>query len=92
LQIKWIPLETEVIQSATDSHRIMIPKYDPIEVNKYLMSGLLKSEIDSWFEGAAPDERLIELFRGKMSPLSAVVSHATTFLRDTSISLSNQVN
>ena len=70
-----------MVQGVSDAQTLLIPKHDPVEVNKYLMSGLAKSEIDSWFEGAPPDERLLELFRGKLGSLSSVMLDVEKFLK-----------
>ena len=59
----------------------LIPKHDPVEVNKYLMSGLSKSEIDSFFEGPAPDERLLEFFRSKNYSLKLTMADTDKYLK-----------
>jgi hypothetical protein len=74
-------LETQRVQTAgSENASNLVPKHDPVEVNKYLMSGLTKSEIDSFFEGPPPDDRLLEFFRGRTGPLSSTIADAWKYI------------
>jgi hypothetical protein len=80
------------LQSTTpETVGTLVPKHDPIEVNKYLMSGLVKSEIDSWFEGPPPDERLLEFFRGRMAPLTSTMATVESYIQRPRATVSNEV-
>jgi len=79
--VQWLRFETQRIQTAgSEANPSLVPKHDPLEVNRYLMSGLVKSEVDSWFEGPPPDERMLDFFRGRVTPLQSTVSDAEAFI------------
>jgi len=81
LSLIW-SVETQKAQSAGPENTTnLIPKHDPVEVNKYLISGLSKSEVDSFFEGPAPDERLLDFFRRKNHSLTVTMADVETYLK-----------
>ncbi|KXN90007.1 hypothetical protein AN958_05012 [Leucoagaricus sp. SymC.cos] len=50
--ISWLRFETLSANPSTETHSI--PRHDILEVNGYLMSGLVVSSIDKWFIGPIP--------------------------------------
>ena len=48
-------IDLEITKSAqTDPHNHPPPRFDILQVNEYMMSGLVRSEIDKWFSGSVP--------------------------------------
>jgi hypothetical protein len=90
-----VPCSGETNKSCSETQRIqiagseittnLVPKYDPVEVNKYLMSGLAKSETDSWFEGPPPDERLLDFFRGRIPPLRSTLADTNEYIKSSRV-------
>jgi len=61
------------------------PRHDILEVNEYLTTGLVKSEIDAWFCGGVPDFSPQELgVPHHNQNLSAAIERARSALRDPS--------
>ncbi|CAL1695872.1 unnamed protein product [Somion occarium] len=52
--LNWVRYEIARANSTTDVHALPPPRHDPLEVNDYLMSGLVVSSIDRWFMGPVP--------------------------------------
>ncbi|OBZ78996.1 Anaphase-promoting complex subunit 4 [Grifola frondosa] len=50
----WLRYETSRAHSSSDYHNPPRPSHDLLEVNDYLMSGLVVSPIDKWFMGPVP--------------------------------------
>jgi anaphase-promoting complex subunit 4 len=46
---------------APDSQVHILPRYDIMQANEYMMSGLAESVLDKWFSGQAPKFSLEEL-------------------------------
>ena len=46
---------------APDSQVHIAPRYDIMQANEYMMSGLVESILDKWFSGQAPKFSLEEL-------------------------------
>ncbi|KAJ3508934.1 hypothetical protein NLJ89_g5481 [Agrocybe chaxingu] len=56
--IAWLRYEVGNVNSPNEGN---VPRYDILEVNNYLTSGLVNSAIDSWFTGPVPQFRLRDL-------------------------------
>lgn len=54
-------VETSKVNPSSDTHTQASPRHDILEVNSYLMSGLVVSSIDKWFMGPIPLFSLDEL-------------------------------
>jgi hypothetical protein len=61
------------------------PRHDVLEVNEYLTTGLVKSEIDAWFRGGVPSFSPQDLGVSHHNQnLSAAIERARSALRDPS--------
>jgi hypothetical protein len=61
------------------------PRHDVLEVNEYLTTGLVKSEIDAWFRGGVPNFSPQDLgVPHHNQNLSAAIERARSALRDPS--------
>ncbi|KAH8102650.1 anaphase-promoting complex, cyclosome, subunit 4-domain-containing protein [Cristinia sonorae] len=72
--ITWVRYETARSNQQTDVHNIPPPRHDILEVNEYLISGLVDSPIDKWFTGQAPTFQPQEL--GGLAPMDIETSLA----------------
>lgn len=70
--------ETSKANQRTDAHNHPPPRHDILEVNEYLISGLVSSPIDKWFTGSTPSFQPNEL--GIKSPDS--IKQAMAAVRD----------
>ncbi|KAG6381189.1 anaphase-promoting complex, cyclosome, subunit 4-domain-containing protein [Boletus reticuloceps] len=85
--LSFIRHETIVANPSTESHTN--PDHDILEVNGYLISGLMASKIDEWFTGSLPQFNPGDLsyFRPPQSPgkaLNEVLELARAALQDPS--------
>jgi len=57
----WLRYEIARNAQAPDSQVHILPRYDIMQANEYMMSGLAESVLDKWFSGQAPKFSLEEL-------------------------------
>ncbi|KAH7930991.1 hypothetical protein BV22DRAFT_1027754 [Leucogyrophana mollusca] len=77
-------LKSEAATANITAERIT-PGYDILEVNNYLMCGLVTSEVDSWFTGPLPQFHLESLgVPGHDQALDSVLQQAQIALQDPS--------
>lgn len=62
----WVMRRVHVVEiaknaQAPDSQVHIPPRYDIMQANEYMMSGLAESVLDKWFSGQAPKFSLEEL-------------------------------
>ncbi|KAI0793487.1 anaphase-promoting complex, cyclosome, subunit 4-domain-containing protein [Abortiporus biennis] len=82
--ILWIRYEISRTHTAVDAHNQPIPRHDLIEVNDYLVSGLVVSSIDRWFSGLAPNFTLASLDIPDKPNLEQSLAAARQVLKNTS--------
>ncbi|PCH33624.1 hypothetical protein WOLCODRAFT_93867 [Wolfiporia cocos MD-104 SS10] len=79
----WIRYETLRANTPSDAHNQPIPRHDILEVNDYLMSGLVVSSIDKWFMGPVPGFLPHDLgVPERKQDLKAMMQKARGVLRD----------
>ena len=74
-------LETAKLGSPEAAHA---PKHDFLEVNEYLMSGLVVSSIDKWFLGPVPQFPPDIIAPTHTEDLRTVIDHARAYATDNS--------
>lgn len=75
--MKWLKYETTRANTPSESTSLPAPKHDILEVNDYLMAGLVVSPIDKWFMGPVPQFATRDLgVPGDQHDLKAVMQRA----------------
>ncbi|KAL6309999.1 anaphase-promoting complex, cyclosome, subunit 4-domain-containing protein [Sparassis latifolia] len=81
--MSWLKYETSRANSSTEAHTQPPPKHDMLEVNDYLMSGLVVSPIDKWFMGPVPRFSPQDIgVLGDQHDLTTVLQRARSVLKD----------
>jgi anaphase-promoting complex subunit 4 len=74
---------TETTSANPSNENNPSPRHDILEVNNYLMSGLVVSSIDRWFMGPVPQFSLRDLGEpGDSQAVSAVIEEARSVAND----------
>ncbi|KAI0307739.1 anaphase-promoting complex, cyclosome, subunit 4-domain-containing protein [Multifurca ochricompacta] len=83
--MRWLRFEIGNASPVADSQSSNQPRHDILEVNDYLTTGLVKSEIDAWFCGGVPDFLPQDLgIPHDNQNLAAAIERARSALRDPS--------
>ncbi|KAH9969035.1 anaphase-promoting complex, cyclosome, subunit 4-domain-containing protein [Russula dissimulans] len=83
--MKWLRFEIGNASPVADPQSSNQPRHDILEVNEYLTTGLMKSEIDAWFCGDVPGFLPQDLgVPHDDQNLSAAIERARSALRDPS--------
>ncbi|KAH9946631.1 anaphase-promoting complex, cyclosome, subunit 4-domain-containing protein [Amylocystis lapponica] len=82
--INWIKYEISRLANANDhNHSQFPPKHDILEVNDYLMAGLVVSPIDKWFMGPVPRFSPHDLgVPGDQQSLTTVIQRARSVINN----------
>ncbi|KDQ63736.1 hypothetical protein JAAARDRAFT_203134 [Jaapia argillacea MUCL 33604] len=81
--IAWLRYETGRINPNPESQTQHNPRHDILEVNSYLMTGLVVSPIDRWFMGAVPQFSPTDLgIPGAIPDLSELIQRAQGAVKD----------
>ncbi|KAI5124653.1 hypothetical protein M0805_004261 [Coniferiporia weirii] len=70
--------------STTDRETAPLPRHDILEVNEYLMSGLVVSSIDRWFIGPVPQFSPDSIVAPHTTDLRSVIDRAREYAADPS--------
>ncbi|TFY69760.1 hypothetical protein EVJ58_g217 [Rhodofomes roseus] len=84
----WLRYETARLNTSGEGHNhAPVPRHDILEVNDYLMSGLVVSPIDRWFMGPVPQFSPHDLgVPGDWSDLKSATLRARRVLREPRLS------
>ncbi|KAH9985379.1 anaphase-promoting complex, cyclosome, subunit 4-domain-containing protein [Russula compacta] len=83
--MKWLRFEIGNANPVADPQSSNQPRHDVLEVNEYLTTGLVKSEIDAWFHGGIPNFLPQDFgVPHDNQNLSAAIERARSALRDPS--------
>lgn len=83
--MKWLRFEIGNASPVADPQSQNQLRHDVLEVNEYLTTGLVKSEIDAWFRGGVPSFLPQDLgVPDDKQNLSAAIERARSALRDPS--------
>jgi anaphase-promoting complex subunit 4 len=67
----------------SDQHSQSPPRFDILQVNEYMMSGLADSEIDRWFLGPVPKFSAEDIgVAGSKATLTEILDHAHQVAND----------
>ncbi|KAH8120371.1 anaphase-promoting complex, cyclosome, subunit 4-domain-containing protein [Phellopilus nigrolimitatus] len=80
--ISFLRYETSRLSATNDN--TIVPRHDILEVNEYLMSGLVVSSIDRWFIGPVPQFSPDSIATPQTVDLRSVIDHACAFASDPS--------
>ncbi|THH16998.1 hypothetical protein EW146_g3736 [Bondarzewia mesenterica] len=81
--MKWLRYEITNANATSDAHSLLQPRHDILEVDSYLMSGLVNSQIDKWFKRGVPHFSPQDLGAPEENQhLTAVMERARRALRD----------
>ncbi|KAI0068360.1 hypothetical protein BV25DRAFT_1793503 [Artomyces pyxidatus] len=81
--MKWLRYEIGNGNPTIDPHNLMMPRHDILEVNSYLISGLVNSPIDDWFTRGIPTFSPQDLgVANEKQSLPSVMERARRALKD----------
>lgn len=81
--MKWLRYEIAIASNTSDGHTVPQPRHDVLEVDSYLMSGLINSQVDKFFRHGVAHFQSRDLGVPDEPPdLSAAMKRARNALKD----------